>query len=645
MSQLSAFSLGDDTIRENYHLSQNPSSSSSIIPNSSVPSVVLNQAVRDGQLVDNRMADRYYDAPPFDDTVVLRPILTSSKQRVEPDIHAQFHKGFFQVAGTWTCYRRNYFSMSCSFSLWPPEDSHSQLFLQFPDGLEPIMGFYMTISVAGNGTENETRQLWQYIPRKGGRSVRLPERIRLSPNSEPVANGITLSNTAIQQSLSSPYTSSNLSNQTYTSHTFERIQFSKATANNGKRRAQQQYYYLVVELSAEIDRASGSLVRIARKLSAPIVVRGRSPGHYKDERRWDTAASRFPILQPSSQPVESEVLAQRSSLQQEARYESGSYRKEDKNQLVPAADDVSGIKETSNQSKEIDTFDQSSISSVSDIFSLRTMSTNTTFSAPSESMGDLIDLLLTDGGFKALCEDGFSLLGADRFERNFRRLLKIYWRDLLHKASNKAEGQVVKFAKRNLRTITGRIRIITEDRTKANAQGVKKWDGIITFGTSEYQEHQETDFSSEDEIDYEDEAILPEDQYLTSLNAFLMKGDAFEDLREGLMDYVVPFLMAKWENEHSHAQTPSYVMRELQERYQHKRSRRNVVTPQEMDIIHSWTSLASRFIDQVVHRGLSLCRRLGRPALKPGYKRLEWICVRAPYPSIPRYNLKKYSYL
>lgn len=152
-------------------------------------------------------------------------------------------------------------------------------------------------------------------------------------------------------------------------------------------------------------------------------------------------------------------------------------------------------------------------SSVSDVFSLRTMSTNTTFSAPSESMGDLIDLLLTDEGFKALCEDGFSLLGAGCFERNFRRLLKIYWRDLLHRASNKVEVQVVTFAKRNLRTITERIRIITENRTKANAHGVEKWDGIITFGTSEYQEHQETDLSSEDDIDYEDEAILPEDQY------------------------------------------------------------------------------------------------------------------------------------
>jgi hypothetical protein len=156
----------------------------------------------------------------------------------------------------------------------------------------------------------------------------------------------------------------------------------------------------MVELSAEMNRASGSLVKIARKLSAPIVVRGRSPGHHKHERRWSTAASRFPILQPSFHPVESEGISQRSKLQQEARYETGSYRKEYTNQLVLAADDDSGIKETSRQSEQVDNFDQSSISSVSAVFSLHRMSTNTTFSAPSESIGYLIDLLLTDEGFQ-----------------------------------------------------------------------------------------------------------------------------------------------------------------------------------------------------------------------------------------------------
>jgi hypothetical protein len=351
----------------------------------------------------------------------------------------------------------------------------------------------------------------------------------------------------------------------------------------------------------------------------------------------DTRAAFEFILQPSFHPVESQDILPPSKPQQNVRYETGSHQ-EGTNYSVPAPDEDVCIKETSNQSKDVDTFDQSSISSVSDGFSLHTMSTNTSLSIQSGSLGNLIDLWLTDKGFKALCEDGFSLLGADRFERNFCRLLKIYSRELRHKALNKAEVQAARFVKRNLKTVTGQIRIITENHTKTNSLGIEKWDGILSVALSESQEHQdgETDLSSEDEIDYEDEATLPEAQYLTSLKAFMMKGDAFEDLREGLMDYVVPFLTAKLENEHSPVRNQTYIIRELQKRYQHKSSRRNVLTLEVMDGISSWTSIASLIIDQVIHRGLSLWRRLSRPTLKPGYKRLEWICVRAPYLITPK---------
>lgn len=638
MSQLSASLPGedDDDARDNPYLTQDPSSSPPRIHNPSVPPSPLYQAVQDRQLIDHRMADRHYDAPPFDDTVVLHPILTSSKQRLEPDIYAQLHQGFFQVAGTWTCYRRNYFSASCSFALWPPHDT-SQLFLQLADGPKPIKSFYMTIAVVANGTEDNVPQLFQHIPKRNRRpsKVKLSHTVQsslLSPISEPVANNIPLSNTGTQESSNTLYMAGDLSDHIFTFHTFEGLQFRKATANNGKRRAQQQYYNLVVELRAEINNLSGSIIKIARKLSAPIIVRGRSPGHYNHVQEEPTTFE-ISILQPSFRTVEHEVDPQPLKPQQEVRHETGSSQKKNTDLSAPAPGDDSCIEETSSQSKEVDTFDKSSISSASDVFSLRTISTTTSFSAPSDSISDLIDLLLTDEGFKALCEDGFSLLGADRFERNFRRLLKIYWSDLLHKASSNAEAQVVRFAKRNLRTITGRIRIITERCTKKNAQDFEKWDGVLSTGPSEPQEQPdgETDLSSEDDIDDEDETIFPEAQYSVSLKAFLMKGDAFEDLREGLLDYVVPFLTAKWENEHSPAQTPSYVMRELHERYQHKRSRRNVVNPQKMDRILLWASIASRFINRVGYRVLSLCRKLNRPTLKPGYKRFEWICVGSHY--------------
>ncbi|KAK5310742.1 hypothetical protein LTR93_011951 [Exophiala xenobiotica] len=69
-----------------------------------------------------------------------------------------------------------------------------------------------------------------------------------------------------------------------TTYTFERVQFQKATANNGKRPGKQQYSLLVVVLSAILARTPGTedWVAIATKESEPMVVRGRSPGKYKD---------------------------------------------------------------------------------------------------------------------------------------------------------------------------------------------------------------------------------------------------------------------------------------------------------------------------------------------------------------------------
>lgn len=69
--------------------------------------------------------------------------------------------------------------------------------------------------------------------------------------------------------------------------TFDRIQFQKATANNGKRRAQQQYFHVVVRLEVNVGRPGmqDDWIIVASRESSPMVVRGRSPGHYKDNRR------------------------------------------------------------------------------------------------------------------------------------------------------------------------------------------------------------------------------------------------------------------------------------------------------------------------------------------------------------------------
>ena len=65
--------------------------------------------------------------------------------------------------------------------------------------------------------------------------------------------------------------------------TFERVQFKTATANNVKRRAAQQFYVVEVELLAQSE--DGVLHRVASSNSAPLVVRGRSPGHYAESNQ------------------------------------------------------------------------------------------------------------------------------------------------------------------------------------------------------------------------------------------------------------------------------------------------------------------------------------------------------------------------
>ncbi|KAJ5368488.1 p53-like transcription factor DNA-binding [Penicillium cataractarum] len=240
------------------------------------------------------------EAPPFEETSVLESIVTDfggTQQTVKPEVYAKIGRGFFPSDNKWTCYRRNYFAVTCSFSLhpWP---STVPLYIRHADQtLEPIRNFAMSISAIVNGQYGETRELVQHTPKRDKQSERPPPRVHLQPSPpQSLASATTGNGTHGFQlgSQSLDYNSSfAAAPQPPQSHMFERIQFQKATANNGKRRAQQQFYNLVVELQAEIAGPVGGesqWVLIARRHSHSMVVRGRSPGHYKDGRRDSTAS-------------------------------------------------------------------------------------------------------------------------------------------------------------------------------------------------------------------------------------------------------------------------------------------------------------------------------------------------------------------
>ncbi|KAH8690775.1 hypothetical protein BGW36DRAFT_59687 [Talaromyces proteolyticus] len=232
------------------------------------------------------------DAPLFTDISIIHPIMTSNHTEVQPNIIAKIHKGFFQVDNKWTCYRRNYFSVTCSFSLHPYEQNATYYVQTHDQPPEPIKKFAMSISAVVNSSEHETRDLVQHTPKRDKQSERKPEKVVLQPQYPAVLASNTgppsapLYGSLHPGNIPFDYSQYPIANSQITQHTFERIQFQKATANNGKRRAQQQYYNLVVELYAHVSGKNGEkYMQIAKRLSDPMVVRGRSPGHYKDSRR------------------------------------------------------------------------------------------------------------------------------------------------------------------------------------------------------------------------------------------------------------------------------------------------------------------------------------------------------------------------
>ncbi|KAI9785305.1 MAG: hypothetical protein M1839_000322 [Geoglossum umbratile] len=244
--------------------------------------------------------------PPLEATLVLHRIASADGHNVQPEIHARIDKGFFLADQDWTCYRRNYFSVACSYSLRPPVVS--TLFLNRNSAVpENIIAFAMSISAVVDGSGGKAIELVQHTPKRDKGPQGKPDRVKLSPQPAaalgafpglPTVSNPLLSGSQVpgQQEYEQSY--SQQSQQQQTVANFDRIQFKSATANNGKRRAAQQYYHLIVELYAEIGGhpsntlgPDGRLVKVATRISAPMVVRGRSPGHYQDDRRASSSST------------------------------------------------------------------------------------------------------------------------------------------------------------------------------------------------------------------------------------------------------------------------------------------------------------------------------------------------------------------
>jgi NDT80 / PhoG like DNA-binding family len=628
------------------------------------------------------------EGPSFSDTHVIYYPSTSQGGLLQPEINASIQKGFFRMNGNWTCYRRNYFTVACSFDLGnEPIDKDLYLKTDHNDHLEYIQHFAVSISaktvLAANNKESETRGLVQHTPKRSRESVAVPTKEVVVPSTPGLQNDCAYNYQSnidtFAQSQSHP-----------PSYTFERIQFQRATANNGKRRDRQQYFYVVAELYAGVRREYGTeWILIANKDSAPMVVRGRSPAHYKDIRSraedgmgWDfygnLSCSPTPPARPSIHLVDEKSLNgvptgpitqnfgasiypqqnKRGSTDQMtgtlaidqinltsstgAGAEQGAKVPDDEKERPMILDNF--VVSRTTHATKIDAFSDSSVSSDTGHLSKKTISSSATSAAdPSSPLDDIVTNLLHDNGIKNLCNDGFSELGEDRFEHNLRRLLKHFANDLRRRAKNDDEITAAAFFRRRSVNAARLVREACLQQKVADEEPLSLPPWSLNERSNEDMSgllvpDQEMDETLGDDDEDEDLLGLGPEEGLNgnfwALKNFFVRGDAFEDFREGLIDFVAPRMVRI--HQARHKVSDSGIAIYLQQRYERKRpitipssgnaSSRNAQLPSSADITASRLAGLRIFAFTFMQAGLRASRRYFRPKLQLGLYRAEWIC-------------------
>lgn len=241
--------------------------------------------------MDNSLGSQ--GSPPLNPTEVHHQLQTSDGQLIRPEIFGKIDKGFFMADNDWTCYRRNYFALNCSYTLHPVIPTGNLHLMQHGGASPQVYGFALSIAAVVDGRDGKSIELVQHTAKRDKGPQEKPPRITVAPRPPP-SLGMYGGDSGLSGGSRGLYDQSfsQTPNQTTMEATFERIQFKNATANNGKRRAAQQYYHLLVELFADVGQQHpDGWIKVATRMSAPMVVRGRSPGHYQSERRGSNAST------------------------------------------------------------------------------------------------------------------------------------------------------------------------------------------------------------------------------------------------------------------------------------------------------------------------------------------------------------------
>ncbi|MCJ1473586.1 hypothetical protein MMC13_002237 [Lambiella insularis] len=234
---------------------------------------------------------------------------------------------------------------------------------------------------------------------------------------------------------------------------------------------------------------------------------------------------------------------------------------------VCSADKVPGIQLAScekGDSVQADTYDVNSgsehLDSLSDTFSIDSvprMFSGTTLSSLSSTneqlngaVGQVITLLMEDAGLKPLLDRAFDRVSAEKFERNFTKLVKAYAVDLKFVASNELENGAVRLVYSQRKFIANAIRrtyIPDSDYTSQMLQDLTMQTPAKAEQLERFLQHKYSMFKTLDPDDGQssDDSDMgePDQPHLHNLErviGFLTSGVPFEKLRKGLERFLYP---------------------------------------------------------------------------------------------------------
>ena len=217
---------------------------------------------------------------PFEESRHMNSMFDSNDIPVEGDVHAEFDKTFLYDSAArhpyYTAYRRNYFAVQVRYQLRFDESSTSTkdpLFVHDgPDRLR-VKHLIVRIKAVRDDFDGEELEIVRYNA----------QRHVLDPTEAPLKHKMQPCMPDHEHAFNESTKFKKNKAQYPTNHTFVRLQFRKATENNGQRRKDQRYHRVMAELCAVFNRSNGEecFAVIEQTISGLIVVHGRGPSSHE----------------------------------------------------------------------------------------------------------------------------------------------------------------------------------------------------------------------------------------------------------------------------------------------------------------------------------------------------------------------------